>query len=64
MSPPSNGGLTYDNDPIGGRYSNGTVISFTCNPGFYRFYGSDHLTCVSTGQWSGTQRRCKRGNEN
>ena len=63
MSRPNNGGVTYNMDLRAERYSYGTVLSYSCNWGFYESTGSNQRTCQSTGQWNGSPAVCQRGNE-
>lgn len=44
----------------GSRYEYGTVIAFSCNPGYYRL-GPAHIHCTSNGTWSwrNERPRCK-----
>ena len=46
------------------RYAVGTVLTYLCNTGYYKFRGTDTRTCQSTGQWNGARAHCKKGNEN
>ena len=61
VSRPSNAGLTYNRGVRAGRYSYGTVITYSCNSGYYKSTGSDQRTCQSTGLWNGSPAVCKRG---
>ena len=38
----------------------GDTCSFTCNTG-YELTGSDNRTCLSNGDWSGSEVICKQG---
>ena len=43
---------------IGTNHSYGASIEFTCNQG-YTLQGSQQRTCLTTGQWSGSQPTCQ-----
>ncbi|XP_058232392.1 CUB and sushi domain-containing protein 3 isoform X1 [Hemibagrus wyckioides] len=61
---PSIGSFTLDHGKWkivnGSRYEYGTMIAFSCNPGYYRL-GPAHIHCTSNGTWSwrNERPRCK-----
>ena len=57
----SNGLVTYNIPNIEGRYSYGTVVTYSCNNGYYISTGSNQRTCQSTSQWNGSPAVCQRG---
>ncbi|TSK20132.1 CUB and sushi domain-containing protein 3 [Bagarius yarrelli] len=61
---PSIGSFTLDHGKWkivnGSRYEYGTMVAFSCNPGYYRL-GPAHIHCTSNGTWSwrNERPRCK-----
>ena len=47
-----NGNVQYNQDKVDGRYPKGTVISFSCHPGYSVVDGPSTATCT-IGQWLG-----------
>ena len=54
LTPPSHGHLT----PIMNQYTYGTVVTFSCDPG-YDLVGMSTTTCIDDGQWSVDTPQCK-----
>ena len=60
LTTPSNGVIaSCSSGSIGVGYD-GDTCSFTCNTG-YELTGSDTRTCLSNGNWSGSDDVCRRG---
>ena len=57
----SNGKVSYDRDPLGGRYPVNTKASFSCNGGYNRD-GDESRTCQSSGNWNQNTPTCNEGN--
>ena len=63
MSTPNGGSVTYNTELRAERYSYGTVLTYSCNNGYYKSTGSNQRTCQTTGQWDGSPALCKKGKE-
>ena len=62
LESPSNGGISYNKEKVGGRYPVNTEASFSCNSGYNR-NGHSSRTCQSDGNWDQQTPSCNQGNE-
>ena len=66
-----NGHVSYSREPRpGGMFLPGTVLTYSCNSGYYRVWGTDTRTCQSYGLWKENDTNwpgpviCHKGNGN
>ena len=60
----SNGNVSYSRELTAGKFKPETILTYSCNRGYYTLYGRDTRTCQSTGEWNGPGVVCAKGNEN
>ena len=58
----SNGGISYNQSEVNGRYTVDTKATFSCNSGYTRA-GSSSSTCQTSGHWSPQIPTCNQSNE-
>ena len=58
-----NGGISYNQSPVNGRYPVDTMASFSCHHG-YSLTGSSSTTCLISGNWNQQPPICNHGNRN
>ena len=56
--------MSYSRAIVSERYRQGTVLTYSCNSGYYKIKDAYRRTCQSTGGWTGSHVVCKKGNEN
>ena len=58
-----NGGISYSELPVNGRYPVDTVASYTCDHG-HSLIGSSSRTCQTSGNWNNQNPTCNQGYHN
>ena len=64
MNLPSNGNVRYSGEITAGKFKPGTILTYSCDIGYYTLMGSFTRTCQPTGRWTGSHVVCRKGNGN